>query len=77
MVMLVQALGTTHIDTVMSTSQLLTFTLFVVFYLPCVATVAVLGREMGWRDTAWISGLTIAVATVVALAGRVGFAIFG
>jgi ferrous iron transport protein B len=76
MVMLVQALGTTHIDTVMSTSQLLTFTLFVVFYLPCVATVAVLGREMGWRDTAWISGLTIAVATVVALVGRIGFALF-
>jgi ferrous iron transport protein B len=76
MVMLVQALGTTHVDTVMSTAQLLTFTLFVVFYLPCVATVAVLGREMGWRDTAWIAGLTIAVATVVALAGRIGFAMF-
>lgn len=75
MVMLVQALGTTHIDTVMNTAQLLTFTLFVVFYVPCVATVAVLGREVGWRDTAWIAGLTIGVATVIALAGRVGFAI--
>jgi ferrous iron transport protein B len=76
MVMLVQALGTTHVDTVMTTAQLLTFTLFVVFYVPCIATVAVLGREVGWRDTAWIAALTIAIATVIALAGRMGFAIF-
>jgi ferrous iron transport protein B len=76
MVMLVQALGTTHVDTVMTTVQLLTFTLFVVFYVPCVATVAVLGREMGWRDTAWIAGLTIVVATAIAIAGRFAFAVF-
>jgi ferrous iron transport protein B len=76
MVMLVQALGTTHVDTVMTTVQLLTFTLFVVFYVPCVATVAVLGREMGWRDTAWIGGLTIVVATAIAIAGRFAFAAF-
>jgi ferrous iron transport protein B len=76
MVMLVQALGTTHVDTVMTTVQLLTFTLFVVFYVPCVATVAVLGREMGWRDTAWIAGLTIVVATAISIAGRFVFAVF-
>jgi len=76
MVMLVQALGTTHVDTVMTTVQLLTFTLFVVFYVPCVATVAVLGREMGWRDTAWIAGLTIVVATAISIAGRFAFAVF-
>jgi ferrous iron transport protein B len=76
MVMLVQALGTTQVATLMTIPQLLTFTLFVVFYVPCVATVAVLGREVGWRDTAWISGLTIVSATVIALAGRVAFALF-
>jgi ferrous iron transport protein B len=76
MVMLVQALGTTNLDTVMSVAQLATFTLFVVFYVPCVATVAVLGRELGWRDTAWIAGLTIAVATAIAVAGRFAFAVF-
>jgi len=76
MVMLVQALGTTHVATVMTVGQLFTFTLFVVFYVPCVATVAVLGREVGWRDTAWISALTIVSATVIALAGRIAFAVF-
>jgi len=76
MVMLVQALGTTHVDTVMTAAQLLTFTLFVVFYVPCVATVAVLARELGWRDTAWIAGLTIVSATAIALVGRIAFSIF-
>jgi ferrous iron transport protein B len=76
LVMLVQALGTTQVDTVMTTAQLLTFTLFVVFYVPCVATVAVLGREVGWRDTVWIAVLTIVSATVIALAGRIAFELF-
>ena len=52
LVMLVQALGTTHLSAVMSEGQMLTFTLFVVFYVPCVATVAVMAKELGWRDTA-------------------------
>jgi ferrous iron transport protein B len=75
LVMLVQALGTTHVDAVLSTAQLMSFTLFVVFYVPCVATVAVMAREMGWRDTAWIGGLTIVLATVIAVAGRIAFTI--
>jgi ferrous iron transport protein B len=75
LVMLVQALGTTHIETVMTTEQLMTFTLFVVFYVPCVATVAVMAKEIGWRDTAWIAGLTIVIATAIAVAGRAVFAI--
>jgi ferrous iron transport protein B len=50
-----------------------TFTLFVVFYVPCVATLAVMAREMGWRDTAWIAGLTIVIATTIAFAGRLAF----
>jgi ferrous iron transport protein B len=70
LVMLVQALGTTDVAAVLSTSQLLTFTLFVVFYVPCLATIAAMTREVGWKDTAWISLLTFVVAVVVALAGR-------
>ncbi len=70
LVMLVQALGTTQVNTVMTTQQLLTFTLFVVFYVPCIATIAVLAKQMGWRGAAMISGLTVVVAVIVAVAGR-------
>ena len=76
MVMLIQALGTTQVDTVMTVAQMMTFTLFVVFYVPCVATVAVMVKEMGWRDTAWVAALTIVVATVIATVGRVSFSVF-
>ncbi len=76
MVMLVQALGTTQVGTVMTVAQMMTFTLFVVFYVPCVATVAVMVKEMGWKDTAWIAGLTIVVATVIATVGRMSFGFF-
>jgi Fe2+ transport system protein B len=44
--------------------------LFVVFYVPCIATIAVIARELGWRDAAWISGLTAAAAIAIGLISR-------
>ncbi len=76
LVMLVQALGTTEVNTVMTTQQLLTFTLFVVFYVPCVATIAVLAKQMGWRGAAAISGFTVVVAVIVSVAGRLLYSLF-
>jgi ferrous iron transport protein B len=76
LVMLVQALGTTQLYTVMTDSQMLTFTLFVVFYVPCVATIAVMAKELGWRDTALISAFSVVLAVVIGLAGRFSYALF-
>jgi ferrous iron transport protein B len=59
----------------MSNGQMLTFTLFVVFYVPCIATVAVMAKELGWRDTAIISAFSVALAVLIAVAGRVGYAL--
>jgi ferrous iron transport protein B len=73
LVMLVQALGTSDPSTVMTTGQLLTFTLFVVFYVPCIATIAVMAKELGWKDTGWIVALTLVVAVAMAAAGRLLF----
>ncbi len=75
LVMLVQALGTTHLETVLTTGQMLTFTLFVVFYVPCVATIAVMAKELGWRDTALIAGFSVLLALVIGMAGRFGYAL--
>jgi ferrous iron transport protein B len=77
LVMLVQALGTTEVNTVLSTHQLFTFTLFVVFYVPCIATIAVLAKQMGWRDAMAISALTVVVAVIVSVAGRFAYALVG
>lgn len=76
LVMLVQAMGTAQLNMVLNDGQMLTFTLFVVFYVPCVATIAVMARELGWRDTALISGFSVVVAVAVAVAGRIGYAFF-
>ncbi len=76
LVMLVQAMGTTQLNMVLTDGQMLTFTLFVVFYVPCVATIAVMARELGWRDTVLISAFSVVVAVAVAVAGRIGYAFF-
>jgi ferrous iron transport protein B len=63
LIMLNEALGTTQLSTVLSHTQLLTFTVFVLFYIPCASTIAALGREIGWRGAAAavLSSLAIAL----------------
>jgi ferrous iron transport protein B len=70
LLMLIQALGTAQLDTVLSGEQMLTFTVFVVFYFPCVSTFAALVREVGGR-WAWLAaGLSLGLATGLAVAVR-------
>ena len=74
LVMLGQALGTMNFATAMTPTQLFTFTVFVMFYVPCVATLIMLRRELGTKGMAWITLLTVLVALVAALIARgVGF----
>jgi len=75
LVMLRQALGVTDFSAALTQGQMISFTVFVVFYIPCLATLAVLRRELGYRDTLVIAGLTVMIATIAALAAR-GFVWF-
>lgn len=50
---------------IMSKSQLFVFALVTAIYIPCAATIAALGRELGWKRTAAISVFTIALAVLV------------
>jgi ferrous iron transport protein B len=54
----------------MTTAQILIFTLFVTFYLPCMATLASMMRELGWRLTLAASIALLAMAIVISLAAR-------
>jgi ferrous iron transport protein B len=60
----------------MTTAQILVFTLFVTFYLPCLATLASLVRELGWKLTAAASTALLVLAIAISLAARGFFAIF-
>jgi len=77
LIMLFQALGTTQVAAVLSAGQMMVFTLFVMFYIPCVATIAVLTRELGRRKTSLVLASTTAIALVVALIARGIAAIIG
>ncbi len=71
LVLLAQALGTNEVASAMTPAQVLGFTLFVTFYVPCVASLATLVREVGWRWTgvsaALNTGLALAIAGLVRL----------
>jgi ferrous iron transport protein B len=62
LLMLMQAVGTTNMATAMTPAQMMTFTMFVVFYIPCLATIAVLWREIGKAQTIALAALTLVLA---------------
>jgi ferrous iron transport protein B len=73
MIMLTQALGTTQVLTVMTKSQIMVFTVFVTFYIPCLATIATLWKEIGKKGALLAILFTLCVAIILALATRVFF----
>ena len=70
LVMLGQALGSMDFNTVLTSVQMITFTVFVMFYVPCLATLAALRRELGTKAMLSITGMTIVIATITALLAR-------
>jgi len=67
-VMLADALGTMDFLQVMTPLQIYVFALVVAIYIPCVATLAALVKEFGWRRAVAISLTTIAIATLIGAA---------
>jgi ferrous iron transport protein B len=76
LIMLTQALGTTEVLTVMTRTQVMVFTVFVTFYIPCLATIAALWREIGKKGALWAVLFTLSVATGLAFLTRVFMEIF-
>jgi ferrous iron transport protein B len=73
--MMLQALGVeyTNLLTVISREQILVFTVFVSFFIPCLSTFAILWKETG-KKVAFLSvGLSIGVALLVSLMVRLIF----
>ncbi len=49
----------------MTPAQLFVYALVNTIYIPCVATIAVLGRELGWRRAGGIMAFTITLAILI------------
>jgi ferrous iron transport protein B len=70
LVMLYQAFGGVDFSYVLTSVQLITYAVFVVFYIPCLATLAVLKRELGNRNMVIITLLTVVIAMIAAQVAR-------
>lgn len=70
MLMLFQAMGTNDLLTVMTYGQILVFTVFVVFYIPCVATIGVLYKQVKGKAVAAIIGFTFFIALLLGILTR-------
>jgi ferrous iron transport protein B len=60
--MLATFLGTTNFAQVLTPVQMIVFTLVAMFYIPCIATIAALGKEFGWKKAMSITIFEIVFA---------------
>jgi len=65
LLLLAQAMGTENFQAVLSPGQMLVFTVFTIFYMPCLATVGALIREIGGRRTLLVILGTTGLALVL------------
>jgi ferrous iron transport protein B len=70
LLMLMQALGTIDVHSLMTSAQIIIFTLFVIFYLPCLATLVSMVGELGRKLTAAAATALLLLAIVISLAAR-------
>jgi ferrous iron transport protein B len=72
LIMMLQALGVSYKDlmTIISREQLIVFTVFISYFIPCVSTVAILWKEVGKRVAFLSMGLNTGVAIVISLLVR-------
>jgi ferrous iron transport protein B len=61
----VAILGTTNLLVGFTPVQLVVMALVAMLYIPCVSTMAILGKEFGWKATAVITAANIGVALLV------------
>jgi ferrous iron transport protein B len=77
LIMMLQALGTSYKDlmSIISRQQLIIFTVFISFFIPCLSTVATLWKEIGKKIAFLSMGLNIVVAVLLSLIVRaiIGF----
>ncbi|NWF36906.1 ferrous iron transport protein B [Mariprofundus sp. KV] len=70
LVMIYQALGTFEVGLVMNWIEITTFLVFLLFYIPCISTFAVMLKVIGRKEAFFSIALSIGVALITALIVR-------
>ena len=66
--MLAILFGSTSLEFFMTPDQFVVFGVVMAVYMPCVATLITMWREIGWKETVGVSVLSIAVAILLGTA---------
>ncbi|HZV53647.1 MAG TPA: ferrous iron transporter B [Rhodocyclaceae bacterium] len=77
LLMVYQALGTQEIVPLLDWAQIVTFLIFVTFYVPCISTFAVMLRALGRREAFFSVALSVGIALLAAGATRLALAAIG
>jgi ferrous iron transport protein B len=77
LLMIYQALGSFEVGAHLDRLQILTFLVFLTFYIPCVSTFAVMLKRIGRREALYSVALSVSVALAIAGAVRVLLLPFG
>jgi len=77
LLMVYQALGTQDIVPLLDWTQIVTFLIFLTFYVPCLSTFAVMLRALGRREAFFSVGLSVGIALLAAGVVRVVLAVAG
>lgn len=75
LLMIFQALGSFDVSVYLDTIQIITFLLFLTFYVPCISTFAMMVKTIGRREALFSVALSVAVALFVS--GLVRFVLQG
>jgi len=70
LLMVFQALGTMDVGSVLDWRQIVVFLVFILLYVPCISTFAVMLRTIGRREAVFSLGLSTGVALLVAVVIR-------
>lgn len=65
LVMLAALMGTTNFGTVLTPIQMIVFAIVVMYYIPCIATIAALVKELRWKKAIYITVFEIAFALLL------------
>ncbi len=65
LIMLSTMLETTNFAGVLTPTQMVVYTIVIMFYIPCISTIAALIKEIGWRKALLITIFEIAFAIVL------------
>ena len=77
LLMVYQALGSQDIGALLSPLQIMTFLIFLTFYVPCISTFAVMMKTLGSRQAGLSIALSVGLALIIAGAVRIGGALIG